>query len=46
MRAYAYPAENPLTLKTPEEITPIFCWLLSGDSHGITGKSFDAQPVR
>lgn len=44
MRASAYPAENPSTLKTPEEITPVFCWLLSDDSREITGKSFDAQP--
>ncbi len=44
MRAYAYPAENPMTLKTPEEIAPIFCWLLSDDSKNVNGQSIDAQP--
>jgi NAD(P)-dependent dehydrogenase (short-subunit alcohol dehydrogenase family) len=43
MRARAYPAENPMTLKTPEEITPVFIWLLSDDSKGINGASIDAQ---
>lgn len=44
MRAKAYPAENPMTLKTPEEIVPVFSWLLSDDSKGVNGKSIDAQP--
>lgn len=44
MRARAYPAENPMTLKTPEEIIPLFTWLVSDDSRGINGQSLDAQP--
>lgn len=44
MRARAYPAENPATLKTPAEIMPIFTWLMSNDSKQINGQSLDAQP--
>lgn len=44
MRQKAYPAENPQTLKTPAEIVPLFTWLVSDDSAGTSGRSFDAQP--
>lgn len=44
MRAKAYPAENPMTLKSPEDIAPVFTWLLSDDSRGVNGQSIDAQP--
>lgn len=43
MRANAYPAENPATLKTPEDIMPLYLWLLGADSKGTTGQSLDAQ---
>lgn len=43
MRAAAYPAENPSTVKTPEEIMPLYLYLMGADSEGITGKSLDAQ---
>jgi hypothetical protein len=43
MRADAYPAENPATLKTPEDIMPVYLWLLGKDSKGTTGQSVDAQ---
>jgi len=43
MRAQAYPEEGPLTLPTPDEITPVFVYLASTDSQGISGKSFDAR---
>jgi len=46
MRASAYPGENPHTVKTPEELMPLYLYLLGPDSTGITGQSFDAQPVR
>jgi NAD(P)-dependent dehydrogenase (short-subunit alcohol dehydrogenase family) len=46
MRARAYPAENPATVKTPEEIMPLFAWLMGPDSQGVTGQSLDAQPPR
>jgi len=42
MRAAAFPAENPETLKTPEQIMPAYLYLMSDDSIGTTGKSFDA----
>lgn len=43
MRAVAYPAENPGTLKTPEQIMPAYLYLMGSDSRGVTGQSFDAQ---
>ncbi len=43
MRAAAYPAEDPSTIKTPEEIMPLYLYLMGVDSEGITGKSLDAQ---
>ena len=43
MRAQAYPEEDPLTLPTPEEITPVFLYLASDDSRDITGESLDAR---
>ncbi len=43
LRARAYPAENPLTLPTPEEIVPIFTWLMGDDSKRVNGQSMDAQ---
>lgn len=46
MRARAYPAENPLSLKTPEEITPVFAWLMCDESRDTNGHSIDAQPKR
>jgi len=43
MRASAYPDEDPMTLSTPDDIMPVFLYLASDDSIGISGKSFDAQ---
>ncbi len=43
MRAAAYPEEDPMTLPTPDEITPVFLYLASDESQGVTGKSFDAR---
>ena len=43
MRAVAYPAEDPGTLRTPEQIMPAYLFLLGPDSKGISGQSFDAQ---
>lgn len=42
MRAAGYPLEDPLTLPTPEEITPIFVWLARADTQ-ITGESLEAR---
>ena len=43
MRAAAYPAEDPGTLKTPDDIMPAYLYLMGPDSRGVTGRSFDAQ---
>lgn len=43
MRAQAYPEEDPTTLPTPEEITPVFVYLASDEAIGVTGESLDAR---
>ncbi len=43
MRAQAYPEEDPSSLPTPEDIAPVFVYLASDDSIGITGKEFNAR---
>ncbi|MET1254373.1 YciK family oxidoreductase [Aliikangiella maris] len=43
MRAKAYPAEDRYRLVTPEEIMPIYEYLMGDDSLSINGQSFDAQ---
>ena len=43
MRAEAYPDEDPLTLPAPEEIMPIFIYLASDESVGVTGKALEAR---
>ena len=43
MRAYAYPAEDPQTNPTPEEIMPLYLYLMGPQSKGINGQSMDAQ---
>lgn len=43
MRATAYPAEDPATLKTPVDLMPAYLYLMGPDSQGVTGQSFDAQ---
>ncbi len=43
MRATAYPAENPGTLKTPEQIMAAYLYLLGPASRDVTGQSLDAQ---
>lgn len=44
MRASAYPAENPMSIKAPQEIMPLYLYLMGADSKGVTGQSLDAQP--
>lgn len=44
MRAHAYPAENPNDNPTPEDIMPIYLYLMGRDSQGVTGQQLDAQP--
>lgn len=43
MRAAAYPAENPNTVTTPEDIMPTYLYLMGDDSRGVSGKQFNAQ---
>lgn len=43
MRAQAYPAEDPSTLPTPEEISPIFLYLASDASAAVNGQSLEAR---
>jgi len=43
MRATAYPEEDPLSLPTPEEISPVFVYLASDQSIGVTGREFNAR---
>lgn len=43
MRLAAYPAEDRDKLKHPGEILAAYVYLLGPDSHGVTGKSLDAQ---
>lgn len=40
MRAKAYPAENPETLKTPEALMPAYVYLMSDESRDISGQAF------
>lgn len=37
MRAAAYPAENPVTVKTAEELMPFYVYLIGPDSTGVSG---------
>lgn len=43
MRATAYPDEDPTTLPSPDDVTPIFVYLASDESLGVTGRAFDAR---
>ncbi|NVK39941.1 MAG: YciK family oxidoreductase [Oceanospirillaceae bacterium] len=43
MRANAYPAEDPDSNPAPEEIMPVYLYLLGPDSHDVNGQSLDAQ---
>lgn len=43
MRAEAYPEEDPNTLPTPDDITPIFVYLASDESKDITAESLNAR---
>ncbi|MEZ8185773.1 YciK family oxidoreductase [Shewanella sp. 5S214] len=43
MRAKAYPGEDPLTLKTAQEIMPTYLFLMGNESIGTNGQAFNAQ---
>lgn len=44
MRAKAFPAEDPMTLKTPADLMPLYLYLMGPDSKSVNGQSIDAQP--
>ena len=44
MRAKAFPAENPESLKTPKDIMPTYLYLMDDASIGVTGETFICQP--
>lgn len=44
MRAQAFPAEKPETLKKPEDVMAPYAYLMSDVSRGFTGQSIDCQP--
>lgn len=43
MRATAFPAENPESIASPEEIMPAYLYLMSSESIDVNGQSIDAQ---
>ncbi|MCL1147666.1 YciK family oxidoreductase [Shewanella marinintestina] len=43
MRANAYPAENPQTLKAPDEIMATYLYLMGDDSKEVNGQQLNAQ---
>lgn len=43
MRASAYPEEDPSTIPSPEDISPIFVYLASDESTNENGKEFNAR---
>lgn len=46
MRRAAYPDEDPATLPEPTQVTPVFVWLASDASVGVTGRRFEARSWR
>ena len=43
MRAAAYPGEDPLTIKAPEEIMATYLYLMDSNNLKANGQTFDAQ---
>ncbi len=46
MRAQAFPSEDPNTLKTPEDIMPLYLYLMAPEGKDIHGQCIDAQPKK
>lgn len=44
MRMKAYPGENPANLATPQDIMPLYLYLMGNDSLTVNGQSLNAQP--
>lgn len=43
MRAAAYPHEDPATLPSPDDVTPVFVYLASDQSKEVTGRALNAR---
>lgn len=43
MRAAAFPNEDPMTLKTPEDLMGLYLYLMGPDSAGENGKTFNSE---
>jgi NAD(P)-dependent dehydrogenase (short-subunit alcohol dehydrogenase family) len=43
MRAQAYPAEEPTKNPLPEQIMPVYLYLMGPDSSGVSGQALNAQ---
>lgn len=43
MRASAYPGENPNVNPAPEDIMPVYLYLMGPDSQGVNGQALNAQ---
>lgn len=43
MRAGAYPAEDPTTIKTPQDLMRDYLYLMGDESIGITGQQFESS---
>lgn len=46
MRAGAYPAEDPTTIKTPQELMRDYLYLMSDASKDINGQQFEASIIK
>lgn len=42
----AYPAEDPKKNPDPEQLMPIYLYLMGRDSKGVHGQQIDAQPKK
>ncbi|MFV8570658.1 YciK family oxidoreductase [Marinobacter sp. SBS5] len=46
MRVLAYPAEDPQKNPDPEQLMPVYLYLMGRDSQGVNGQQIDAQPKK
>ncbi len=46
MRAKAYPAEDAERLKTPQDIIPLYLYLMAPEGRAVHGQCIDAQPKK
>ncbi|HHH38473.1 MAG TPA: YciK family oxidoreductase [Sedimenticola sp.] len=43
LRAHAYPGEDPSTVKPPEDLMPLYLWLMGPDSAGTHGQALSFE---